>query len=65
MATQADAYMDIQIGGKNLAICRRCGDLVGDTGIHTTWHNTAAATAFPGPITVAWPTTSQHGHLTQ
>jgi ribosomal protein L37E len=27
MATQADAYMDIQIGGKNLAICRRCGDL--------------------------------------
>ncbi len=56
--------MDIQIGGKNLAICRRCGDLVGDTGIHTTWHNTAA-TAFPGSITVAWPTTSQHGHLTQ
>jgi hypothetical protein len=55
----------LQVEGRFRPQYSRNFSLVGDTGIHTTWHNTAAATAFPGSITVAWPTTSQHGHLTQ
>jgi hypothetical protein len=62
MATQADLYADIDLANAptDFAYCRRCGALVADTGIHTTWHSAAFTTA-----TVTWPTDAKHGHISQ